>query len=884
LVTSKTNFTLTIEPSIILEGSFLFKTTMILTANQEDNITVETSGINSIVGGIDESNISIIMEMVSSSFYSNKIGSIIREITSNCFDSHKRANVDNPVVIKVDFDYENDIYYIEFKDVGTGLSPDAIKYIYMRWFTSDKRSSNEEIGGFGIGSKSPFAYTDMFYINTVSEGIRYDYIHYKDERNAKGVREFKLDLLLEEPTNQRNGTSIRIDIQKEDLPKFLSEINEQLSYFDNVFVQKGESVYSHYEYNNKYNIDNFNREKIFEYKTFKYRDRIHGHNHQDSELFILIDTVKYPINFKELDIKVLTIPFGLKFKIGELSVTPNRENIEYTQKNKDLIISRYNEMIEEIAFLIQKQNKFEFDTLKEYRKSISSVYLTLGNEQSNCKLLLDKNVVFNHFGIEVKKVFKPLENFKYNITNTVLDIFYKPVGVIKYDGSVEEHNYMCISNVEEGREVYIINSMSELSKAINYSLSSGTQIYIRKKLNKDDVFNFYRNFGYVYNKKYPYGERRLNDTSKVISTDKFLWCNYYDYNFDDVKVKKIEYVNGKKIKHEFTVRRNLRIGISIDKAVNSFTLFKYFDSLLNKINYSDIVLTQEMIDDYKEFLKDKNKTLKRRKNGKILVYIQGVRKEINILELEKAKFVFYKIRNEKCYFKNNMNELIDVNYSDINQVIYEEHSSVKKSIRSYFNNSIILEISKSNFNQIRHLKNLVTFGEFFNNHFVKSLMIKKAFYKRVYQIDTVYSNENPIYKLCRLSNYYKKIHHEIYINRIDIFSNLEPKLYSFTKEDIQKNSYFNHVLNLIEQVKQWNKDLGILRYVSYNAPLSILREILSYNCKKINKIEYLKYLDSYYVYPNHILLNIIETGNHYKNLKEEKELELQNKNKNLVYL
>lgn len=123
---------------------------MILTADVENNIEVETSGINSIVGGIDESNISIIMEMVSSSFYSNKIGSIIRELTSNCFDSHKRANVDNPVVVKVDFDEENETYYIEFKDVGTGLSPDAIKNIYTRWFTSDKRNNNNEIGGFGL--------------------------------------------------------------------------------------------------------------------------------------------------------------------------------------------------------------------------------------------------------------------------------------------------------------------------------------------------------------------------------------------------------------------------------------------------------------------------------------------------------------------------------------------------------------------------------------------------------------------------------------------------------------------------------------------------------------------------------------------------------------
>ena len=54
--------------------------------------------------------------------------------------------------------------------------------------------------------------------------------------------------------------------------------------------------------------------------------------------------------------------------------------------------------------------------------------------------------------------------------------------------------------------------------------------------------------------------------------------------------------------------------------------------------------------------------------------------------------------------------------------------------------------------------------------------------------------------------------------------------------------------------------------------------------ENFSRKKYLKNLDSYYVYPAHILLNIIETGNHYKNLREEKKLELQNQNKNLVYL
>jgi len=51
--------------------------------------------------GIDESSMPFLFEMMSKSLYSNPIGSIVREITSNCFDSHKEANVDDPVIVSL---------------------------------------------------------------------------------------------------------------------------------------------------------------------------------------------------------------------------------------------------------------------------------------------------------------------------------------------------------------------------------------------------------------------------------------------------------------------------------------------------------------------------------------------------------------------------------------------------------------------------------------------------------------------------------------------------------------------------------------------------------------------------------------------------------------
>lgn len=103
---------------------------------------------NSIEASIDESSMTFLFEMMSKSLYSNPIGSIVREITSNCFDSHKEANIDKAVII--DYKTDDEGNYISFQDFGVGLSTDRMQNIYMKYFSSTKRGDNNLIGGFGL--------------------------------------------------------------------------------------------------------------------------------------------------------------------------------------------------------------------------------------------------------------------------------------------------------------------------------------------------------------------------------------------------------------------------------------------------------------------------------------------------------------------------------------------------------------------------------------------------------------------------------------------------------------------------------------------------------------------------------------------------------------
>ena len=102
---------------------------MIIEVQNQLEITNIGAEVENIEAGIDASSMPFLFEMLSRAFYSNPIGSICREITSNCFDSHIEAKVDEPVIIKKGYDEEGT--YISFIDVGMGISTYRMKKIYM---------------------------------------------------------------------------------------------------------------------------------------------------------------------------------------------------------------------------------------------------------------------------------------------------------------------------------------------------------------------------------------------------------------------------------------------------------------------------------------------------------------------------------------------------------------------------------------------------------------------------------------------------------------------------------------------------------------------------------------------------------------------------------
>jgi hypothetical protein len=118
------------------------------------------------------------------------------------------------------------------------------------YFASTKRDGNEMIGGFGIGAKSPFAYTDVFRVETWVEGTHYMYLMEKRGEDRTCT------LITEEPCDVADhGTIIRIPIKDTwDFEKFVEAVNEQTLLMRPIAVELDGAEY---EASEVYEFENF---------------------------------------------------------------------------------------------------------------------------------------------------------------------------------------------------------------------------------------------------------------------------------------------------------------------------------------------------------------------------------------------------------------------------------------------------------------------------------------------------------------------------------------------------------------------------------------------------------------------------------------------------
>lgn len=167
----------------------------------QDNVKV----LDNVKMTIDEEATVFLLQSISENLYKKPERAILQELGSNAFDSHVRAGQKRPFEVTLPSAL-NPVLIIQ--DWGMGMSKLDIKKTFSKVGGSDKRETNAERGGYGLGSKSPLSITPSYSFITVKNGEKHTVAVIRDD---DGIPDFKF--VGYEQTDEPNGVTVCVPVR-----------------------------------------------------------------------------------------------------------------------------------------------------------------------------------------------------------------------------------------------------------------------------------------------------------------------------------------------------------------------------------------------------------------------------------------------------------------------------------------------------------------------------------------------------------------------------------------------------------------------------------------------------------------------------------------------
>ena len=309
------------------------------------NNAPQNEAIMSNVGEIGEfriRNSAKAFSILSSGLYANKIKAIIRELSCNAVDSHVAAGKPEA---QFDVHLPNSLEpWFSIRDFGTGLTHDQVTNIYTTYFESTKTTSNEFIGALGLGSKSPFSYTDNFTVTAIKDGVKGIYSAFI---NGEGVP--SIAKMMEEQTDEPAGVEIKFSV------------NDRYD-FDK-FRQEATYVYRHFKLKPTVTGNANFRFDLLEYET---RDIVPGvHTLKDGQRrkhsVAVMGNIAYPIDVPNPEknlgtlVRLLNCGLEMEFGIGELDFQASREGLSYIPETINSIKTKLESLRDSLATYVKDE-------------------------------------------------------------------------------------------------------------------------------------------------------------------------------------------------------------------------------------------------------------------------------------------------------------------------------------------------------------------------------------------------------------------------------------------------------------------------------------------------------------------------------------------------
>ena len=302
----------------------------------------------------------VIFDILCNRTYRYPLRTMIQEYMSNARDAHRELGKENvPIEVTLPNVLEPNM---QIRDFGPGISPQRMQDVFIYLGASTKRTSNDEHGGFGIGAKIAFAYTDSFGITTYIDGVVREYTAYK---GSDGIGH--IDQIAEYQKDEPNGTSISIAIKDNDI--FEAQYSAlKSSYFwpvRPIFMGTTSSTFEQ--------LQDFEPRLGHTYTSCSTKELdfigCFYPEATESRVHAVIDGIIYgPISTADVDTKHLVPGIFLFFDVGEVDVSVSREGLQYNEKTIRSIQSKLDKIVSDTTQTVSKvllDACFKSDTLRE---------------------------------------------------------------------------------------------------------------------------------------------------------------------------------------------------------------------------------------------------------------------------------------------------------------------------------------------------------------------------------------------------------------------------------------------------------------------------------------------------------------------------------------
>lgn len=433
---------------------------------------------------------------VLSGLYKNPVDAMVREYTTNMYDAWLALNRKNPNAVYTPCELHLPTAlspFLVFKDFGVGMDYDTVWNVYSQYGNSTKGDSNDEVGGFGLGSKTAFCYNNgqQWTIESRYNAELMTFMAFVGEDGIPNITH-----VATVPTTEQNGVTIRIPIRREHIQEVHKAARKYVPYFPmDIQVLNSDKPITKPVY-------------VLEGTGWGIGQYVNdgGWSRYNGRLRVVMGNVPYDVDQSQIGNiagDLLHNAIDLHVPIGAVDIVPSRDDLKYTDRTKNAIAMALNTLKTDLAAVASKMvdsaptewtalEQFQtIDTVRGIRNVVTKI--TWRGKQIDTQKGIVRTLT------DIQALDKQADISCYGIVSTSRST---PEIVASPCLMPNQKHFLMIDDMTKGAVnvakgycfTHLVNRSSSTGRALKYGHTMGHVVLVKSKLTKQQLSDFFGGF------------------------------------------------------------------------------------------------------------------------------------------------------------------------------------------------------------------------------------------------------------------------------------------------------------------------------------------------------------------------------------------------------